>query len=412
MLHLLQNADIFMRICGFNMGITIILLYYLDNQEHTQMLYVNEYIITECLWIELKQFSFFDKSKFTRFTNYQIQNMIETKDFTQILDYSSAMMNKYISYYLPKYMTSFINNHTINYGLLLFGVTDFGIITGIPIGQIDENNNLKYTINLHDLNIIVSNIIADVVGSIPDNWIGDKELLKNTLNEVIQIRITPLKQSTSIMDEPETDTYIEKQNELCENYIRQAYTYASERNEWAKWMKYYKRSINTLLNDRKFRDDLIKFIESRNINDQMFDNNNDQMFDNNVCEDIVVALSSNIMIELDIKCIKDDRKNINHLAYWVTTYRDLCVTECKKNKPCTTLPIKPLPPYTYILSRYTPLVSTMLENRYVMGTVHLCLPGGNFLREFNLPQIGYTDPRNGNVRTSRRTVINGEPCCL
>lgn len=404
MLHLLQNADIFMRICGFNMGITIILLYYLDNQEHKQMLYVNEYIITECLWIELKQFSFFDKSKFTRFTNHEIQKMIESKDFTQILHYSSVMMIKYIKYYLPKYITSFINNRTIDYGLLLFGVTDFGIINGIPIGYYDENNNLEYTINLHDLNIIVSNIIADIVGSIPDNWIGDKELLKNTLIELIQIRITPLEQNTCIMDEHNTDTYIVNQNKLCEKYNHQARTYASERKEWGECMKYYRRSINTLLNDRKFRDDLIKFIESRNFNDQLINNT--------VCNDFVVALSSDNMIELDIKCIKDDRKNINHLAYWVTTFRDLCVSECKKNKPCTTLPAKPLPPYTYILCRYTPIVSLMIEYGYVIGTIHMHLPGGNILRKFNLPQIGYTDQRTGNVRTQQRTLINGEPCCL
>jgi hypothetical protein len=220
-------------------------------------LILGDYFGQETANIEFKEFRFYDfLSKFLNRED-QIQSNIENNDWKFLLDFSQSVMRIYINKYIPKYLVSFANTQSIDYGNLYIGVTDYGEITGIHIPTTLAENN--YFI----IREMITQSIEETLNNDNDNDDNDNEdttlNIKERIKENTRIDIQRLEYNPDFLE----DTY----DEMLKIYIQNNQTYHQIQQEymlhysiWCGRLKRYTQSLNIFANIKEIRMEIRSFI--------------------------------------------------------------------------------------------------------------------------------------------------------
>lgn len=201
-------------------------------------------------------------------------------------------LKRYIRTYLPKYTSCFMNSK-IN-GKLVFGVDDYGEITGIPYkGSIDEKIIYEYVI---------------------------KTLTKYTkgltqFND-ISVNIKKLNIDIEILDDIVEEQILEMNNKL--NQFKLNYQeYKAKRKIWIKELSKYSTKFFNILNTTESRKSVIKFCKDNGANQKIIDE---------------LELFQEIKVELNPDLYKKFRDK-EELLYWAGRYKDENIEKLKLIKP-------------------------------------------------------------------------------
>jgi hypothetical protein len=217
-------------------------------------------------------------------------------------------------------------------------------------------------------------------------------------------------------------------------YKDQMSEYKRQITEWGKELRYFKRAINVMLNDTDIRMDMIEFIKNfthdqiRQVLNtsiishiQNIENYDEKMSYtimtmksmNNIDQiklNIIQYLNENPEIILEHRMINTLKRNFNHIAFWITQYRDHQIERLVKCKPIKLGLIEPYDPYTVLVMDYKCLTRRMVDSNVKLGVVHIQFP--NKSQVGLIDDVGFYD-KNGNFRILHRMVGDDQgPYCI
>ena len=220
--------------------------------------------------------------------NFIVANGIYLKKLNKLIFLN---LKKYLIYYLPKYLSCFINTK-IN-GKLIFGVNDIGEITGIPyLGQIKINKIYQF----------INNIVSKYLDGIDD------------ISQYYDIKFVKLNKDINILDDS-ADEYIQDMNKRNLRYKTIIEKYIKDKKLWLEKIAVFNTKILEILNNLDLRDELIKFIEKFSTN-----------------KIIIQLLETQHKFSYD-KDMYYRIKDRNHIFFWVAKFKDFKINELQKIKP-------------------------------------------------------------------------------
>jgi hypothetical protein len=308
------------------------------------------FIGDETLLVEFKEFTLLKRSNLTK--KVDIKGIVLKKDWTKVSDLTEEVLPLYINEYIPKYLTSFGNT---NGGVLYIGVSDVGEIIGIPI----KSNKVKNV----------------------------KKLIRDKINEILNLNEIKSKIKVDIIKCDFDEDYIYSDYQpMITKYNKELMEYhknISKRRKIIEKMNLYKSAINNILNNKKIRQELIKF-----------------MCNNNGPTDLIEQLMENERIILDNAKISEEKTDIQTLSYWIVNYRTYIVDKLKKNIPETEKLVKPKNPYFIILNNIKLFSHHMIKSGYHFYVIKIKFPKIN-------KNIFYME--NNNYKFSKRIIGNNGP---
>lgn len=233
---------------------------------------------------------------------YIIHNGELTKNLQNIIENS---FDKYLSL-LPKYISSYFNSNM--YGELYLGVTDDGIITGIPY--------LKKT--MKQLNVKrIKEMIYQKFKYIKCINVNDKEILDNIDIELYEVNYQSHLSKLYCKNE-NSDLHIETYKKRIDEYNKKMQNYRQElRNNWMVFIDKYRIKLETFINDLELRKELIQY-----------------MIENNASINLINELKQNKYISMpDGDTIREVKDNNTTIIYWLTHYKDLQIVNLVEKKP-------------------------------------------------------------------------------
>lgn len=284
------------------------------------------FIGNETKLIEFKEFS--PMKGFHRHKKkIDAEQIIKKKDWGKIVKISEKVLEIYINSYIPKYMSSFCNTFG---GILYFGISDDGEVIGIPIN--------------------------------PKNVVKVKNLIKSKVEEILKLnKIKTNKVKIKIIKCKYDKDYIDTNYKpLIDNYNNELHNYYKNINKKKKInekINLYKSAINNILNNKKIREELIKYMKK-----------------NGASLELINELEERERIILDNDKISIDKVDKKTLSYWIVNYRTYIVEKIKKNKPDAYKLIKPCNPYYNILNNIKLLSSDMVKKGYHFYIIKINFP--------------------------------------
>ena len=166
---------------------------------------------------------------------------------------------------------------------------------------------------------------------------------------------------------------------------------------------YYKRAISIVINDMSIRNEMVEFIKKSNY----------EKVSDELKKTIVSQLQGNHLITFESGEIYKNKNNIEHIAFWLTRFRDISAREILKTRPKHHMKSKPITPIRALLYSFVPMYKKMMYDSVKMGVIHIKFPGGNVIKKKfpSFTKIGYKF--NNNMRYTTRYINSmDEPCCL
>lgn len=320
----------------------------------------------------------------------------DTKHYNwkKILPTTKKVIYKYFDIYFPKYLTSFANTNIEN-GELYFGVSDSGEVLGIPFdNKIITKDKIIKKIHKKIRSTISKFLNETLITKSEIEKIVDT-FIKNTNIEIIELSL-----DENLFDDNLDELINEYSNEY-ETYLTHESEYVSEKKSWIDKICYYKKSINTMINQSDIRKELIEFIKD------------DELVDIMIREKLIGILETQKVIEFIDGQIMDEKNDHDKLAYWITKFRDHKVTEFVKIRPKYHNLIKPDLPYLRIVREFRPIIKQMMNCGIPMVLIKIKLLGRDAINNIlpDLPKIGYkiSDRFKISVRVLDHNVM---PCCI
>lgn len=261
----------------------------------------NDYIGSETLEKEYKLFTFHPKGIDIDIHDYKyIEELFITGKWI-FNDIVLKNLEYYINYYIPKYSTGFLNKQTdILKGELYIGVTDDGIIKGIPFkGELDINKIYKN----------VKQILE-----------SDKIFTNTNLMDYIDIELIEV--------ERDTNNLAKKHHKLIQKYTSNKIIYENKLQKykknisrWRKLIRYSASKLHLMLNDNITRKELIEYIQKHDKKQYK----------------IIELLKTTYQFEKTTgEAINKLKENKNNVWYWICKWKDEKLEFIKT--------IKPIPP--------------------------------------------------------------------
>ena len=289
--------------------------------------------------IEFKEVWLIQEQIKSSFSKEQIYNIILNGIFTEDIDkfiYNSVA--NYTYKVILKYLSCF-GNAKIN-GKIYIGVSDDGIITGIP------------TISYQNLIKIKTKLETQLQNDVKSNT-SSKNLL-----EKIKIKIVKLKKDLSILFN-ESEILLKKYSEIQLKYNEDLQNYNQQNKQWQDLHEKYAQKLNKLVNIPSIRKELIQFIE---INE-------------NCSIKVISLLKSQILIYINLDQIELDKKNKDTIFYWIAKFRDSKLNKLNKERKKINLlkphfPTKTMGP-SLILSNIPSLAYLFIKNNETIEYYYL-----------------------------------------
>jgi hypothetical protein len=334
---------------------------------------------SESLQIEYKEFRLEKVCLSLYFNIDQVINIINNDLFPKRLHKVCADTLKiYISQSVSKYLSAYMNS-IINNGTLLLGVSDQGVLTGVPI----INN---YT------NTDIINDIHNTIKQIKLSNIDEQYILNN-----LKIEFIPLEINKLYLDDDNIDNLIQDYYTKYDAYITVENEYITKKQEWLLKITHYKRAINIIINEQPIRIELIKYISNSKYGTLYIRNN-------------IIETLENINYKFNFKkyYIYNSKNYPTNITFWITRYRDEMVNDLICNKPHYHTLIEPPLPWFRILKYFRPMTTRWINNMNIKyQIIKLTYPCNN-----NNNIVSCID-KNGNLRSYYRILDKYErPCCI
>ena len=201
-------------------------------------------------------------------------------------------LRSYIRYYVPKYISCYMNSN-IN-GNLIFGINDFGEISGIPYqGELD----------IKSLNVYLKKVIKSYTKGIDD------------FNK-ISFEVKKLDIDVNILDDLVFDQ-IQDMNQKIAEYKRINMEYKSKKIKWLREMNKYSTKFYNIMNRNESRKKLIQFCKENSANKDIID-----LLESD--EEIPVVLN-----EVFYKRFRDK----NDVVHWAGEFKDYNIEKLSESKP-------------------------------------------------------------------------------
>jgi hypothetical protein len=202
-----------------------------------------------------------------------------------------------ISVYLPKYTCAFLSTKISEPTALYFGIDDIGNIIGIPYqGELNIQEIKEHMYNILNENIKINN---------------------NNYTNLIDIKIIKVENNFKNKKIKSIHPDLKEYFKHNENYNLLKNKYRRKRQVWEKLSVRYNNKICDLVNNTDTRDELIKYIE-------YFDSNNNN----------IKLLKSNWQLKpFLLEEILYYKNNKNSIFYWVTEWKDKMLAFIKTIKP-------------------------------------------------------------------------------
>ena len=280
----------------------------------------------------------------------------------------------YLNTYIPKYTTAFLNDISeTNYGEMYFGISDDGIIQGIPY----QGELSKELIEMKVKSILQSDLIkcsSDLVDCV------ETELVKIDINEFIF--------------QPSHNNIIETYLSEKETYNKKFKKFISNKKKWLHMIDHYNNKLNSLLNNINTRHELINYL----------------IIKAPERDDLIKILKSNYIFPIKTgEEITHLKQNTSSIWYWLTRWKD-DMTDFVKT-------IKPYPPPgmtngVYPLNIITTVVDMIphwLNNNN--NNINIYLIKFTFKKPSIKLKITYKGHYDEYTHCYR-SMVCGQPCCL
>jgi hypothetical protein len=218
----------------------------------------------------------------------------------------------YLDYYLPKYTSAYLNhNSEVNNGELVIGISDDGVVYGIPYkGNLNSQDSKKF-LNSKIEDIINKNIKLD----------NESINIYNYLEwEILEV------QSDNI--DNNNKSLIKKVNEY-ENQIKvfnlEMNKFKSKKKVWYDLIMRYNDKLHNMLNDKDKRKEVINYIFKNDVRiKNKFVSSNK----------LILKLKSNFKFSsINNDEILKHKNDNDSIWYWVTKWKDYMIDFIKEIKP-------------------------------------------------------------------------------
>jgi desulfoferrodoxin (superoxide reductase-like protein) len=286
------------------------------------------YLLKESLILEFKEFFLLNIENY--YSETYIKNIFINNININIKLFNSMIKNNlkyYIINYLPKYICNFslvnINSNLAQdcickstQGQLVFGISDSGIIEGIPY----FGSSLPLNIIYNTIDICLSKYIK-----IDTNNKCSISSKINWLKKNLKIIIKKLDINEYLLD----NHYLLRLNKLKENYNKAKHKYNIFIEKYKSWyLKLIKYSIKLkdLINNKNMRDEILEFIINYTYK---YD------YDISMYYESLIFFNSNVYIDNEITRydIVKYQYDYNHYISWIVLFKDTMLDLIKINKP-------------------------------------------------------------------------------
>lgn len=324
----------------------------------------------ELINIEFKEFCF-KTNLFDLFCRHELRLFITNG---RVLDNFNILildnLKKYISLYVPRYMSAFHNcNHSERHYFYI-GINDNSEITGIPF-----NGDLcKY--NEYLSNCIQLTIDENVVNPCCMTFAID--ICKNEID-------------TDILCSEYLDSVMCDYEIALNEYNRKYNEYVRLKKEWIKKMYFFKGKLENVINDEKIKMEFIEFLEKKNLLKSFPE----------------VFWKYHMIISEDVKYVK---KSPTELIYWFIKYKDEKVNELMTIKPSEPVIPKILNIEYCLLTQLSALRKNLVNQGLSYYTICITFKCKKYCRH----KLTYMDQRSKEERTLTRImdVLEQTPKCI
>lgn len=272
-----------------------------------------DFIGLETTSIEYKLFTFYPKG--INIDSNDTKNVEELMYSGEWVFNNSVIENLefYLDYYLPKYTTAYLSQYSeVDEGELIIGISDDGVIHGIPFkGDLDEDSKKEF-INDKIKSVVESNLSYD------SNKINIFDFIKW---EVIKVNTSEVYHNNDLIKK------IKQYEDQIEEYRRNLKKFKSKKKVWYDLIMRYNDRLHNMMNDKEKREEIINYIITK---DPRLKNKNKRLADNK----IIKKLKSNFIFgPISNEEINWHKDNIDSIWHWVTKWKDNMIDFLKEIKP-------------------------------------------------------------------------------
>jgi hypothetical protein len=322
----------------------------------------------ETLYVEFKEFCL----------KVSLDTYISQKDAEHILQHSQwedklmEPINRSLELYMhkifPKYVSSFANTNID--GEFVIGVSDNGEITGIPY-----KGNLSHSY----INNMVQSSLKTMIKSSEDIKI-DIDILQLEVNEDI---VVPDNEYLGLYNEYKR-TYILNNDMIC--------LYNKKRMEWLSELGLYSNKLNTMINSRIMRDEILEYIIRTHDNNKKMDT-------------IQMLLKGDDYIPIpEFNTLQERKVNKDDVLYWLVEFRDR-----KKKEIVMRRPTKPKLHRSYSPLQIVSKLSWMRSIFHKSEDVHYYMIKIKIYGTSIKKPLYYKNTHNRWIKQYRKVHKNGSP---
>ena len=269
------------------------------------------YLQRETIDVEFKEFYLRSIRKYFEEEDikciYESSYIINKKTFNNMI---LEDIRDYIINYLPKYICNYTASN-IN-GYLHIGISDEGIVTGIPYF-----GNLSYKFINRYINICFKEYLRS-------RDTGNKTIHNYYKNNIIPI-ISKIRIDKTLLD----DHYKIRLEQLKVNQkksVEEYNKYVNDYKEWYSQKEKYSIKLHILLNDMEIRQEILKFIVEYTEKNE---------FDISMYYESLMFYNSTVIIKenITVDIIKKYENDYNNYLTWLILFKDSKIEDIKKNKP-------------------------------------------------------------------------------
>jgi len=353
---------------------------------------------TETLTHEYKEF--YLRSLYKYFNNEDLDNIIHNSEYKLDTNIFNTMikyeLERYFTVYCAKYSAIFIMSQ-IN-GFLHFGITDNGIIEGIP--YYNHSNTSDYI----DFSLYISDVFKQSLKMLrvnSENKEYNNEIYNWYINN-ISINIIKLQINDDLLDDGYKHRLLQLKNKA--NKISKMWEiYKKEYDTWYNTFMFYSQKLRILMNDTNIRKNIIEYINTYVIIYKL----NESEYINSIKYYKSDSLRIQDITMTEILEIKNDYNNpIN----WLIEYKDHVIDNLRKIKPKQPTYINKDVDYYMYLSRMCNLIPYLKDKGFSFYKIKINVPYNNNFRDIE-HKVEYFD-NTDKWLCKKRVYVNNSPITI